>query len=67
MPRLQPAQVYTVRIRSGAETLFTAQFQTPAKKPWITIGWQGITISLLLLALAVIAWWQWKRRGRSTW
>jgi hypothetical protein len=67
MPRLEPDRVYTVRVRSGAGTLFTSQFKTPVKPPFIAIGWQAMTISALLVALVVVGWIRWKRRLRSNW
>ena len=67
MPRLEADRVYIVRVRSGADTLFTSQFKTPVKPPFIAIGWQAMTISALLIALVAVGWIRWKRRSRTNW
>jgi hypothetical protein len=67
LPRLEPARPYVVRVRSGDETLFTAQFSTLPKPPWYPFGWQSTTITLLLAALVGGGWWRWKTSVRSSW
>lgn len=65
---LKPDALYTVRVVSGAkDTVFTAEFITPAKKPLVDIGWQTGTLSLLALGLLVAGWLRWKSRERSAW
>jgi hypothetical protein len=67
MPKLEPDRTYTVRVRSGADTLFTSQFKTPVKPPFISISWQTMTLSALFIALAVVSWIRWKGRSRPSW
>lgn len=65
---LKPASLYTLRVISGAsDTVFTAQFFTASRKPWIDIGWQGAVLSALGAAIVGIGWYRWKTRVRSSW
>lgn len=64
---LMPAQLHTLRAVRGAETVFTVQFSTPAKKPFINVEWRVVFIILLIPVLAWLAWRKWKTRARSAW
>ena len=65
--RLKPATVQALRVLSGDKVLFTSQFVTPAKKPWIELGWQGVTLIAFALGLLGVGWHRWKTRERSAW
>ncbi len=64
---LAPAQIYTFRAVRGAEPVFTVQFSTPQKKPFINIEMRTVVLALLFSALAWLAWRKWKTRARSAW
>jgi hypothetical protein len=64
---LAPEQPYALRAVRGDETVFTVQFTTPPKKPFINIGIRTICVALLFVFLGWLAWWRWKTRARSAW
>ena len=57
----------TVRARSGTGTLFTAQFTTKVKPPFLPFGWRGALLGGLFLLLAFLVWRWWKARRRTHW
>jgi hypothetical protein len=67
LPGLTSGRLYTVRVVSGAETVFTAQFGTPVKPPFIDIGWRGGALIALFAVLAALGWWKWRTRVRGGW
>ena len=62
---LEPMRMYTVRVRSGDQALFTAQFQTLSRKPWF--NWRYVAVGALLLVLVAVAGRAWKTRRKSGW
>ena len=64
---LAPSQPYTLRAVRGAETIFSVQFSTPPKKPFINIELGTVCVILLIPILGWIAWRKWKTRTRSAW
>lgn len=64
---LAPSRQYTVRVRAGEETIFTAQFTTKQEKPWLSIGWQGGVLIALSVAAIALGWRVWRNRRVSGW
>ncbi len=64
---LVPGRQHTVRVRSGEQVIFTAQFITPAKPPIVDMGWRGLSLILLFVTLVGLGWWKWKTRVRGGW
>ncbi len=64
---IEPAQLHTLRAVRGTETVFTVQFFTPPKKPFVVIEWKSVCVALLILILGWIGWRKWKARARSGW
>ena len=64
---LAPEQPYTLRAVRGEETVFTVQFSTPRKKPFINIEARTVCLILLFPFLGWLAWRKWKTRAQSGW
>ena len=64
---LAPEQPYTLRAVRGEETVFTVQFSTPRKKPFINIEARTACLILLFPFLGWLAWRKWKTRAQSGW
>ncbi len=66
--RLEPGTLHTLRVvDSGGGAVLTVSIGTPARPPFIDIGWRGISLILLVATLAGFSWWKWKTRARTGW
>lgn len=65
LTHLEPQRVYVVRVRSGAQTLFTSQFATLPKKPFI--NWRYVSLGAMLAVVGYLGWRRWKARQASGW